>query len=75
MTTSTELTVRDQKVAETVQLVRHPQFLEQVQESLPEGVPVTRFVQIALTAIRLRKPSLPGISQNTTRNAPSMPAA
>jgi recombination protein RecT len=46
---STDLVTRTK---ETVALIDHPQFVEQVEALLPDTLPVKRFVQVAKTAIR-----------------------
>jgi recombination protein RecT len=47
--TGTDLVQRTQQ---TVALIDHPQFLEQVEALLPDTLPLRRFVQVAKTAIR-----------------------
>jgi phage RecT family recombinase len=59
--TGTDLVQRTQQ---TVALIDHPQFLEQVEALLPEDVPLRRFVQVAKTAIR-SNPDLVEADQNT----------
>lgn len=59
--TSTDLVKRTQ---ETVALIDHPQFLAQIEALLPEDVSLTRFVQVAKTAIR-SNPDLVKADQNT----------
>lgn len=41
-----------QRTQQTVELLDHPQYLEQIEELLPENVPLKRFMQVAKTAIR-----------------------
>jgi recombination protein RecT len=53
-----------QRTQQTVALIDHPQFLEQVEALLPEEVPLRRFVQVAKTAIR-SNPELVQADQNT----------
>lgn len=57
----TDLATRTQ---ETVALIDHPQFLEQVEALLPENVPLRRFVMTAKTAIRTN-PDLVDADQNS----------
>lgn len=57
----TDLATRTQQ---TVALIDHPQFLEQVEALLPEGLPLRRFVQVAKTAIR-STPELVEADQNS----------
>jgi recombination protein RecT len=53
-----------QRTQQTVALIDHPQFLEQVEALLPDDLPVRRFVQVAKTAIR-STPELVEADQNT----------
>jgi recombination protein RecT len=49
--TSTELTLR-QKTEQVVARLTHPEVLAQIEELLPDNVPLSRFVGVAKTAIR-----------------------
>jgi recombination protein RecT len=40
------------RTQEVVALIEHPSFLQQIEDSLPEGVSLQRFVSVAKTAIR-----------------------
>jgi phage RecT family recombinase len=53
-----------QRTQQTVALIDHPQFLEQVEALLPDDLPLRRFVQVAKTAIR-STPELVEADQNT----------
>jgi recombination protein RecT len=48
---STELSIRE-RTDQVIARIENPAFLAQVEESLPEGVSMTRFKRIAITAIR-----------------------
>lgn len=61
--TGTEIDIR-QKTDQVVATLNHPGVVEQIKESLPENVTLTRFVQIAKTAIR-SNPRLVTADQNT----------
>lgn len=59
--TGTDLVTRTK---ETVALLDHPQFIEQIEALLPDDVPLRRFTQVAKTAIR-STPELVNADQNT----------
>jgi recombinational DNA repair protein RecT len=40
------------KTQEVVASIQHPDFLEQIRESLPESVSLDRFKRVAITAVR-----------------------
>lgn len=48
---SQELSLRE-KTDQVIATLNHPAFLEQIEQSLPENVTLTRFVRVATTSIR-----------------------
>lgn len=61
--TSTELSVRE-KTDQVIETLNHPALVEQIRESLPEGVPLDRFKRVAITAIR-SEPKLVDTDRNS----------